>query len=319
MPPDDPHPTPAPPSHPPFGWAAVPQEQAEPIPVAEPVSVFCTRCGETDVPVADCCRWCGKCLTAVRPRAVPVAHAVDDRPEDDWHTELTEEDRYAPRRPKPQPLIPPAVVVIVSYFFLLGTIVLTAVLAVINGATTEKEAEGWMAAGGAGTGLLTLFSLALVWKSARQTVPRGTMGVAWLAAFPVLAALLCFNLAFSTFIRELVRSLGGPEAERMELTLVSVLLICVQPAIFEELFFRQMMLGVFRKHMNLHLALWVTAGLFGCAHLGQLFSLTMVVVIPYLCVAGALFGYARVYGGLPLAMLLHFIHNFVVVTYDAWS
>jgi membrane protease YdiL (CAAX protease family) len=103
------------------------------------------------------------------------------------------------------------------------------------------------------------------------------------------------------------------EAPRFQFTLVTVLLICVQPAIVEELFFRQMTLGVFRKSMNLHLAVWITAGLFAFAHLGQ------ILAMPYLFLAGGLCGYARVYGGLPLAMILHFLHNLVVVAYEAWK
>jgi membrane protease YdiL (CAAX protease family) len=99
--------------------------------------------------------------------------------------------------------------------------------------------------------------------------------------------------------------------EKLKFTLVTVLLICVQPAIVEELFFRQMTLGVFRKSMNLHLAVWATAGLFAFAHLTNPFGM------PYLFLAGAMFGYARVYGGLPLAMVLHFLHNLAVVSYEA--
>src|SRR5262249_38724607 len=81
----------------------------------------------------------------------------------------------------------------------------------------------------------------------------------------------------------------------------------------EELFFRQMTLGVLRRSMNLHLAVWTTAGLFAFAHLTNPFGM------PYLFLAGGLFGYARVFGGLPLAMVMHFIHNFVVIAYEAWK
>jgi membrane protease YdiL (CAAX protease family) len=73
-----------------------------------------------------------------------------------------------------------------------------------------------------------------------------------------------------------------------------------------------MTLGVFRKVMSTHAAVWVTAAMFGCIRVGQILG------IPYLILAGAVFGYARVYGGLPLAMLMHFLHNLVVIAYDAW-
>jgi hypothetical protein len=41
--------------------------------------------------------------------------------------------------------------------------------------------------------------------------------------------------------------------------------------------------------------------------------------MPYLLVCGAVLGYARAFGGLPLAMILHFVHNFVVIAYEAWK
>ena len=36
-----------------------------------------------------------------------------------------------------------------------------------------------------------------------------------------------------------------------------------------------------------------------------------------LFLAGGMFGYARAYGGLTLAMVMHFLHNLAVVAYEA--
>ena len=99
----------------------------------------------------------------------------------------------------------------------------------------------------------------------------------------------------------------------IQVTWITVLLICVQPAIVEELFFRQMTLGVLRRSMNVHAAVWVTGAMFALAHLGNPLGM------PYLFLAGGVFGYARAYGGLPLAMLMHFVHNFAVIAYEAWK
>jgi membrane protease YdiL (CAAX protease family) len=161
--------------------------------------------------------------------------------------------------------------------------------------------------------ILTVVALAIVWKSAKQVIPDGTRLLAWLAAIPMLAALLLLNILFITYLRELFKPFGAPEEVKIQVTWVTVLLICVQPAIVEELFFRQMMLGVFRKVMNLHLAVLLTGALFALAHLGNILGM------PYLFLAGVMFGYARVFGGLSLAMIMHFIHNFVVIAYEAWK
>ena len=161
------------------------------------------------------------------------------------------------------------------------------------------------------TTALTLAALAMVWSAARQKVPEGTALLAWFGSLPVLCVLLCMNLVFFELLRELVRTAGAPEPGRMKFTLITVLLICVQPAVVEELFFRQMALGVLRRHMNVHLAIWVTGAVFALAHLGN------IIGMPYLFLVGAFLGYARVYGGLTLAMVLHFLHTLAVVAYDA--
>jgi membrane protease YdiL (CAAX protease family) len=157
---------------------------------------------------------------------------------------------------------------------------------------------------------VTVAALAAVWKTARQEMPGGTVVVTWALAVPVMAVLLGINLAYITFLRELFRPFGAVQPQ-VQLTLMTVLLICVQPAIVEELFFRQMTLGVFRRSMGMNAAVWLTAGLFAFAHVGNPLGL------PYLFLAGGVFGYARVYGGLTLVMIMHFVHNLAVVAYEA--
>jgi membrane protease YdiL (CAAX protease family) len=38
--------------------------------------------------------------------------------------------------------------------------------------------------------------------------------------------------------------------------------------------------------------------------------------LPYLFLAGVVFGLARVYGGLLLPMILHFLHNLAVMAFE---
>jgi membrane protease YdiL (CAAX protease family) len=305
MPADSPPPDAPPPQPTRFGWeepVAVPERDTS------PDAVFCRRCGETSVPVENCCRWCSAWLVGEPPKVSPVYERPG--PEDDWHAGLREEHFRAPPR-EPSQMVP-LLVVGISYAMLLGSLVLLIVWAVVNGAGSQEDLLPALTAVEVLDAVLTVGALALVWKSAKQARAHRTGVMAWLVAWPMLAALLAVNILFITYLRELFKPFGPVEAEKMQVTLTTVLLICVQPAIVEELFFRQMVLGVFRRSMNVHLAVWLTAAMFAFAHLGNL------VGMPYLFLAGAVFGYARVFGGLPLAMLMHFVHNFVVIAYEAW-
>ncbi len=118
---------------------------------------------------------------------------------------------------------------------------------------------------------------------------------------------------FVTYLRELFKAFNPPQPEVMKVTLLNVLLICVQPAIVEELFFRQMVLGVFRRSMNMHLAVMLTAAMFSIRAPGQ--PGWDAVPVPGRCCVLL----RRVFGGLSLAMIMHFVHNFVVIAYEAWK
>lgn len=292
-----------------------PEEPAPPVAYAEPVSaptpVFCNRCGETSAPVANCCPWCGAWLVGERPRATPVYSLDDNEPEDDWHTEAGGEEHVVPVAAPP--MFPPLVVVFVSYGLLIASLIGFVFLAAIYQLTNEDDMRVGLALVEAADAVLAVVALALVWRQAKQKLPEGTVLLTWIVAVPVLFALLCLNITYITLLRELLRPFGTPQGVTIQVTFATVLLICVQPAIVEEIFFRQMTLGVFRKSMNLHLAVWLTAAMFAFAHLANPLGM------PYLLLAGGIFGYARVYGGLPLAMVMHFIHNFVVIAYEAWK
>ncbi|MBM3982215.1 MAG: CPBP family intramembrane metalloprotease [Planctomycetes bacterium] len=277
--------------------------------VVAPFAVTCPRCGETDHPVNNCCPWCAAWLIGARPVSAPEYD--EGEPEDDWDTELARRDDAPP--PPIGTVFHPGWVVGVSYALLIGSLVVFLMAVVVGGVRSKEELYTGLAIVEIADALLTVVALALVWRAARQPVPPGTRLLTWGIAVPVLFALLCLNIAYITFLRELFRPLGAPQPERVELTLVTVMLICVQPAIVEELFFRQMVLGVFRRSLNLHAAVWVTAALFAFAHI------TKPIGMPYLFIGGAVFGYARAFGGLSLAMVMHFIHNFAVIAYEAWK
>jgi membrane protease YdiL (CAAX protease family) len=88
---------------------------------------------------------------------------------------------------------------------------------------------------------------------------------------------------------------------------VVVLITCVQPAIFEELGFRGVILPSLQPMLAVREAVIVSALLFMTLHL-------TVASFPHLFVMGLAFGWLRVRtGSLVPGMLMHFTHNFLCI------
>ncbi len=137
----------------------------------------------------------------------------------------------------------------------------------------------------------------------------------WVSSVPGFCVLLGINLGYHFALQALVKKDPNDLKEVIELALKdgwwAILLVCVQPAVVEELFFRYVLLGQIRPHLGMHASVWLTAILFGMAHLGN------IIGWPVLMLVGAGLGYARVYsGGLTLPILLHFCHNYAVLLID---
>ena len=83
----------------------------------------------------------------------------------------------------------------------------------------------------------------------------------------------------------------------------NVLIIAIVPAIAEELFFRGFLLGVLRRMVGLHGAVWIGAMFFSLVHF-QFYGFFARVVL------GAILGYLYLWSGdLKTAMFAHFVHN----------
>lgn len=138
--------------------------------------------------------------------------------------------------------------------------------------------------------------------------PTGSQQVAtWILAVPVLALALGLNYLYFNFLIETFNLRGEEYFPGVEFFLV-VLLVCVQPAIFEELFFRYLAIGALTHSMNVHTAIFVSSVMFAVAHIGNPLG------IPFFIVLGVIFGYCRWWSGsICLPMILHFIHNLVVI------
>jgi len=88
----------------------------------------------------------------------------------------------------------------------------------------------------------------------------------------------------------------------------SIVLVCIQPGIVEELFFRYLTLGTLARVMSVREAVCVSALMFGMAHSGVPMS------IPILTIVGVGLGIVRVWSGsMLLPILLHSLHNAVVL------
>jgi uncharacterized protein len=136
----------------------------------------------------------------------------------------------------------------------------------------------------------------------------------WTTAVLGVFLLLALNHLYHSALGGYV---GGPATHdpvvsALGVTPLVLFAYCVQPAIVEELFFRYAALDTLRGVMNVHGAVIVSAVMFGLAHIGVPLS------IPILALIGVAFGYARVASGrLALPILLHFLHNLLIVLGEA--
>jgi membrane protease YdiL (CAAX protease family) len=153
--------------------------------------------------------------------------------------------------------------------------------------------------------IIVLIALGVVSRKAMPARTSHSRSVAWAFAVPVFGILIGLNVLYTSYLRQL---LGG-DAEEPGLTLTgfTLLLICVQPALVEELFFRYVLFGAFHRAAGLHATVWITGMMFAVSHIYN------PLAVPYLFLAGVVFGYARVWGGLLLPMILHFFHNLAVL------
>ena len=161
----------------------------------------------------------------------------------------------------------------------------------------------------------TIIALAAwVWMG-RLRVPKARPGVrvaAWVTGPFALAVVLGVNVGYHAILENYIHDGRLKEVSDLpEWSWISVLVFAVQPAIVEEFFFRYVAYGAMRTVSGTHAAVWVSAVMFAIAHIYNPLGL------PWLLVAGVVFGYCRVAsGGLALPMLLHFAHNAAVLWFE---
>jgi membrane protease YdiL (CAAX protease family) len=220
------------------------------------------------------------------------------------------------RKPRPQPL-PPVVKVVFAFIGLLVSLLIFFAIQMANApAVFGREAvlQGLIYAL-----VFQLIDAALVvhaWIWIGSPKPLATpsttvRAAAWATAPPVLLLALGLNHLYFEVLRNFI---NFPFVEQQDfkafkdLIPLAILVICVQPAILEEFFFRYLALNSLRTSMGTNGAVLVSSVMFGMAHIGNPLGL------PYLFVLGIVLGYMRVWtGGLLLPMLVHFLHNLAVI------
>lgn len=258
-----------------------PVEPADPGPAAP--RRFCNSCGVNWDPL-----WleCPLCIRRREAGAVPRGPAITGRP---------------------------VVSALALYFTLLGTLLAAAIVVRFGSPSYAINVEIGVAI------LDAVIVLAWCGNAPREVLPLLATAAAprWyavaLGAVPVTFALATVTVGL------LVKAGGLTRIEYVRPVLDAgygwptiILLTCVQPAIFEELAFRGVILGGMRKVLSDNEAIIVSALLFMIIHLALL-------SFPHLVLIGLVLGYVRVRSGsLYPGMLAHGAHNLAVVLSEQW-
>lgn len=161
--------------------------------------------------------------------------------------------------------------------------------------------------------LTTCVLSVLYWESLK--VQFGRVGFNHSAAWMGLALLplaLLVNYGYHhLFLQNLAEDASALDQfkEIFPIRWTAVLILCILPAITEEIAFRGLVQHWMHSALPDGKAILMASALFSAMHLS-------VISAPYLFALGALLGYTRwKTGSLYPAMLIHFLHNFVVLTY----
>jgi membrane protease YdiL (CAAX protease family) len=248
-----------------------------------PVARFCTRCGTPlDTPEAVCI----KCFSPDLPsmgqsggeiefEAIPVASSI-------W-----------------------------LYFLLLGSILLAMVLGLLE-VLTDVQMEFM---GTIGITLIVIIWVVKHYKLVLKELTHWDSGKWYVWA--VLASVGTFGFA-TVYINFISGSLELEAYSYSEDFLVAgygwfmvFLVVCVQPAIFEELAFRGVIFGSLKKVLNTREVILVTALMFMILHLN-------LIAFPFLFIIGLILGVLREKSqSLYPCILMHFTHNLLVILEEA--
>lgn len=259
---------------------------AEAIPLASVASAvrFCRTCGATWDPVTESCAACDRRFAA-GPRHEQAKQQYDVERRSVFSA-------------------------VWLYFSLLAVSIVTMITIGVSGATDTRSFITFAE--------VAMSLIIIAWAMKDRALLRGAFSmphVGWLAlAVPVGIVTYAFaHGVLSVLHTQLHVPVMNAAADFKNLPnglLIGVLSMCVQPALFEELGFRGLILPSLRRALTSFEAITVTALIFGILHLS-------VLSLPHLVAMGWMAGWLRVRSGsLYPAMVLHFTHNALVLASD---
>jgi membrane protease YdiL (CAAX protease family) len=294
--------------------------EGTPAPDSEPADErgsSAAEAGGEDAPPAEPDAPADRPATATRPNFCPSCGTSWDPT---WTICPVCAERAARRlRSRRQPTAPlaPVVSALALYFTLLLTTIVTAVVvAFAEGLESAAgEAHMWLAVDIADA-IIVLAWCVFSWQSVAPGLSASAAARWYLAACGLAA--VTFAVA-GVVVTGLVRLLGAEELRYTDPFLKGgygwgtiIVTVCVQPAIVEELAFRGVILSALGRVLGARDAVVVSALLFMVIHL-------TVLSFPHLFLIGLALGFLRVKtGSLYPGVLLHFVHNLLVVVSEVW-
>jgi uncharacterized protein len=199
------------------------------------------------------------------------------------------------------------------YFAILAVSLVTVIITLASGESLSVKGE--LIAVGVSAGLILIWCLA----SLKEVAPTlGRLPAPWWYAVGAGAAVPTFLLA--TALVRVVMYLGVDSVSYTDSFLEEgysfiwpIVVICVEPAIFEELAFRGAIQSSLRQVLSPWEAILVSAMMFGILHLS-------LPSMPHLVTIGVVLGWLREKtGSLYPGMVMHFCHNLLVVLSERWE
>jgi len=161
---------------------------------------------------------------------------------------------------------------------------------------------------------ITLYYTISYWPSIKaQFINIGIFNIHFAVSLILLCILLCINFAYHSWLISL-----SPDSEYDIIELLKknkvnnyliILTICITPAIVEEISFRGLIQHWLSVVINSRKAIIVSAGMFSIMHFD-------ILSFPYLFLLGCLLGWIKKRtNSLYPPIILHFFHNYTVITF----
>jgi uncharacterized protein len=199
--------------------------------------------------------------------------------------------------------------VIIGFVLLLFVSIIHGIISITEGRNQPAEFHNKLMIVIEGIDTAIVFAVWAYCKKTPLPFRKSYHRLTWLLALPILGILILINTVYHHLLIEFIKIGKDKLAAPPEFSVFTICAVCIQPAIVEELFFRYLLIGVFRKYCGVHASVFISSIMFAICHMYAFLS------TPYLFLVGIVFGYSRIYSrSIILPIILHFLHN-LIVTY----